>query len=128
MVFCSHMQNDSSPSNFFIFSSVIFWVFQSSSINAKRKFSGVPHLPHICVICFVNLSLVLSQNITCILVSQVISLSDKWWCYQQNLLFNFMVSYLYSFNPCISISEMAGTSATVTYNSMRVDTPGQLLI
>ena len=50
------------------------------------------------------------------------------WCYQQNLLFNFLVSYLYSFNSCTSISEMAGTSATVTYNSMRVDTPGELLI
>ena len=33
--------------------------------------------------------------------------------------------------PIILVSasvKMAGTSATVTYNSMRVDTPGELLI
>ena len=53
---------------------------------------------------------------------------DKWWCYYQTLLFNFMVSYLYSSNLFISISEMADTSATVTYNSMRVDTPSELFI
>ena len=32
------------------FKILIFQVFQSSSINAKRKFWGVPHLLHICVI------------------------------------------------------------------------------
>ena len=51
-----------------------FLVFQISSINTKRKFWGVPHLPHICVFFFVKLWLLLSQNITCILVRQVISL------------------------------------------------------
>ena len=30
---------------------------------------------------------------------------EKWWCYRENLFFNLMVSSLYSFNPCISISE-----------------------
>ena len=45
-------------------------------------------------------------KIICILVRQVISLKKKWWCHCQNLLFNFMVSYLYSFNPCIIINEI----------------------
>ena len=27
------------------------------------------------------------------------------WCHKQNWLFNFMVSYLHSFNPCMSINE-----------------------
>ena len=35
---------------FHFFIILIFWVFQSSSINGKRKFWGVPHLLHICVI------------------------------------------------------------------------------
>ena len=35
--------------NFFQ-NSDFFQVFQSSSINAKMKFWGVPHLPHMCVI------------------------------------------------------------------------------
>ena len=50
-----------SPANFFVLSKVIFPVFQNSSINAKRKFWGVPHLPHMCVIFFVKLWLILSQ-------------------------------------------------------------------
>ena len=48
-----------------------------------------------------------SFKITCILVKQVISLKKNggliWWW--KNLLLNFIVSYLCSFNPCISISE-----------------------
>ena len=40
-----------SPAIFFhFFKILIFQVFQSSSINAKMKFWGVPHLPHMCVI------------------------------------------------------------------------------
>ena len=41
-----------SPANFFFFFSkvLIFWVFQSSSINVKRKSWGVLHPPHMCVI------------------------------------------------------------------------------
>ena len=35
---------------FFIFQNSDFWVFQSSLINAKRKFWGVLHLLHMCVI------------------------------------------------------------------------------
>ena len=38
-----------SSANFFIFSKVWFSGFSSSSINAKRKFWGMPHLPYICV-------------------------------------------------------------------------------
>ena len=34
---------------FHFFKILIFQVFQSSSINAKRKFWGVPHLLHMCV-------------------------------------------------------------------------------
>ena len=34
----------------FFFKILIFQVFQSSSINAKMKFWGVPHLLHMCVI------------------------------------------------------------------------------
>ena len=41
--------------------SLIFLVFQNSLINAKRKFWRVPHLPHMCVILFVKLWLILSQ-------------------------------------------------------------------
>ena len=41
-----------SPGIFFFhfFKILIFQVFQSSSINAKRKFWGVPHLLHMCAI------------------------------------------------------------------------------
>ena len=40
-----------SPAIFLLFlKRLIFRVFQSSSINTKRKFWGVPHLPHMCVI------------------------------------------------------------------------------
>ena len=35
---------------FYFFKILIFRVFRSSSINAKRKFWGVPHLLHMCVI------------------------------------------------------------------------------
>ena len=45
-------------SKFFHFSkSLIFRVFQSSSITAKRKFWGVPHLPHMCVTFLFNYDL-----------------------------------------------------------------------
>ena len=47
-----------SPVIFFIFSKFwFFWVFQSSSVNAKRKFWGVPHLLHMCLI-FVSLKVI----------------------------------------------------------------------
>ena len=35
---------------FYFFKILIFRVFRSSSINAKRKFWGVPHLLHMCVL------------------------------------------------------------------------------
>ena len=45
-----------SPAIFFLsfdfFKIRVFQVFQSSSINAKRKFLGVPHLLHMWVILF----------------------------------------------------------------------------
>ena len=48
-----------SPAIFFhFFKSLIFRVFQNSSINAKRKFWGVPHLPHMCVIFLLNYDLI----------------------------------------------------------------------
>ena len=53
-VFGTHVSNDDISRNFFFFfhffKSLIFLVFQSSSINAKRKFWGVAHLPHMGVI------------------------------------------------------------------------------
>ena len=33
---------------FILFKILIFWVFQSSSVNAKRKLWGEPHFLHIC--------------------------------------------------------------------------------
>ena len=35
---------------FHFFKSLTFWAFQSSSINTKRKFWGVPHLLHMCML------------------------------------------------------------------------------
>ena len=53
-VFGTHVSNDDISRIFFFFfhffKSLIFLVFQSSSINAKRKFWGVAHLPHMGVI------------------------------------------------------------------------------
>ena len=69
-----------------------------------------------------------SFKITCILVRQVISLKkiggviSKIYC---------LILWSPICTPLILVSasvKMAGTSATVTYNSMRVDTPGELLI
>ena len=39
-----------------------------------------------------------------------------------------MFSYFYSFNLVSASMKMAGTSATVIYNNMRVDTPEELLM
>ena len=154
--------------------SKFYWFLQNSSINAKRKFWGVPHLRRLCVVfllnydlfcpnwsyqylngklwpyhlsCFVNsflydpankawlfekfifeLEAFYSFKITCILVRQVISLKknggviSKIYC---------LILWSPICTPLILVSasvKMAGTSATVTYNSMRVDTPGELLI
>ena len=41
---------------FSFFKILIFRVFQSSPINAKRKFWGVPHLLHMCIILSFNLT------------------------------------------------------------------------
>ena len=69
-----------------------------------------------------------SFKITCILVRQVISLKkiggviSKIYC---------LILWSPICTPLILVSasvKVAGTSATVTYNSMRVDTPGELLI
>ena len=42
---------------FFFFKILIFWVFQSSTINAKSKFWGVPHL-HMCMIFVIHHDLI----------------------------------------------------------------------
>ena len=69
-----------------------------------------------------------SFKITCILVRQVISLKkiggviSKIYC---------LVSWSPICTPLILLSalmKMASTSTTVIYNSMRVETPGKLLI
>ena len=54
--FCTHVENGDISNKFFqFFKSLIFLVFQNSLVNAKRKFRGVLHLPHLCVILFVKL-------------------------------------------------------------------------
>ena len=69
-----------------------------------------------------------SLKITCILVRHVISLKknggviSKIYC---------LILWSPICTPLILVSasvKMAGTSATVMWNSMRVDTPGKLLI
>ena len=54
VVFGKHVQNDDISSNIFFhfFKSLIFGVFQSSSINVKRELWGLSHLLHTCVIFF----------------------------------------------------------------------------
>ena len=69
-----------------------------------------------------------SFKITCILVRQVISLKEN----------GGVISKIYClilWSPICTLLilvlaswKMAGTSATVAYNNMRVDTPGELLI
>ena len=56
--FSVHMFKMISPAFFFFsfFKILIFRVFQSSPINAKRKFWGVPHLLHMCIILSFNLT------------------------------------------------------------------------
>ena len=47
----THVQNDDISRNFFhFFKILIFSVFQSSAINAKRKFWGMSYLLYMCVI------------------------------------------------------------------------------
>ena len=48
--------------SFHFFKILIFQVFESSSINAKRKFWGVSHLLHICVI-FIKFSWKIDYNL-----------------------------------------------------------------
>ena len=51
-----------SPAIFFrFFKILIFRFFQTSSVNAKRKFWGMPHLRHMCVIFFLYLYPTLSE-------------------------------------------------------------------
>ena len=51
VVFGTHVQNDGISRNFFhFFKILIFSVFQSSAINAKRKFWGMSYLLYMCVI------------------------------------------------------------------------------
>ena len=73
-----------SPVIFFhFFKSLIFRVFQISSINTKRKFRGLPHLPHMCII-FSNImtSLLLSD-----LNKTVILIKTFYWPNMENSLF-----------------------------------------
>ena len=53
--------DDTSSKFFHSFKSLIFPVFQNTSINAKRRFWGVSYLPHMFVVVFVKLWLILSQ-------------------------------------------------------------------
>ena len=78
---------------------------------------------------FFELEAFYSFKIRCILVRQVISLKKN----GGGVICKIYCLILWSpiCTPLILASasvKMAGTSATVTYNSMRVDTPGELLI
>ena len=117
-----------SPANFFIFSKVWFLDFPKFINKCQKEILRcVPPSSHMCDFS-VKLWLILSQNITCILVREVISLKtnggviSKIYC---------LILWSPICTPLILVSasvKMTGTSATVTYNSMRVDTPGELLI
>ena len=63
------MQKMQQYENYFFYwpTSAVFWIiicFSSSSINAKKKFWGVPHLLHMCVILGKNLVLVIMPKNT----------------------------------------------------------------
>ena len=69
-----------------------------------------------------------SFKITCILVRQLIPLKKNSGVFGK---IYFLISLSHICTPLILASasvKMAGTSVTVIKNSMRVDTPGQLLI
>ena len=82
-----HMCKIMSPAIFFhFFKILIFQVFQSSSINAKRKFWGVPCLLHMCVILY-------GGQGNAFPVKSAHSLPDLDWSLSSILLFN---PYVYS--------------------------------
>ena len=69
-----------------------------------------------------------SFKITCILVRHIISLKKNGGVISK---IYYLILWSLICTPLILVSasvKMAGTSATVTYNSMTVDTPGELLI
>ena len=68
-----------------------------------------------------------SFKITCILVRQVISLKKNGGVISKIYCLIFGVLLCTPLILVLASVKMAGTSATVTYNSMRVCTPGELL-
>ena len=82
-----------SPAIFFhFFKILIFQVFQGSSINAKRKFWGVPNLLHMCVIfVFLNEHLleavILGAKKPCLKISQNAHCTAKNLCLWPATLF-----------------------------------------
>ena len=69
-----------------------------------------------------------SFKITCILVRQVISLKKIGGVISKIYCLILWSPICTSLILVLASLKMAGTSATVAYNSMRVDTPGELLI
>ena len=69
-----------------------------------------------------------SFKITCILVRQVISLKKNGGVISKIYCLILWSPICTSLILVLASLKMAGTSATVAYNSMRVDTPGELLI
>ena len=125
--FSVHICKMISPAIFLIFFKVWFLGFSKFINKCPKEIPRcAPHSWHLCDF-FVKLWLILSQNMTCILVRQVISLKrnggviSKIYC---------LILWSPICTPLILVSasvKMAGTSATVTYNSMRVCTSGELL-
>ena len=69
-----------------------------------------------------------SFKVSCILVREVISLKKNGGVISK---IHCLILWSPICTPLVLVSasvKMEGTSATVTYNSMRVDTPGEILI
>ena len=106
---------------FHFFKSLIFRVFQSSSINAKRKFWDVPHLPHMCVIFLFNYDLFCPSwsyqgcklyhngklwpyHLSCFINSFLYDPANKAWLFEK---FIFELEAFYSFKiTCILVRQV----------------------
>ena len=66
------------PDFFFHFSKILlFWVFQSSSINTKNGFWGVPHLLHMCVIFWLIICIKTAFHVSWVLSSGCITFQKQ---------------------------------------------------
>ena len=70
---------------FLFFKILIFWVFQRSSLDAQRKFWGVPHLLYMCVIFFLRRQGTFFWEIQ--LTLSLMMLMSLWISYQYQLIY-----------------------------------------